>query len=52
MGPIPSGSEINNTTVTYDAQRVATAARVLKDAGWVYDGISRQWKNKREKSGV
>ncbi len=50
MGPIPPGSEINNTTVTYDAQRVATAARVLKDAGWVYDGISRQWKNKREKA--
>lgn len=49
MGPIPPGSGINDTQTLNNPNRIATAAKVLENSGWVYDGTSREWKNARAK---
>lgn len=45
FGPVPPGSDINETPIPASADPVAAAAAVLKAAGWTYDGDARQWSN-------
>ncbi len=50
MGPIPPGSNVSNTPVPNYKNTIKVAAKVLTDAGWTYDGIAREWKNKKKKA--
>jgi peptide/nickel transport system substrate-binding protein len=45
MGPVPPGSGIKGTPVATSTDRIASAAAVLRAAGWSYDGTNRQWVN-------
>jgi len=45
IGPVPPGGGVKQTTVPQSTDYVATAARILQSAGWVYDGTLRVWKN-------
>ncbi len=44
MGPVPPGGNIKQVPVPQSENTTATAAGVLKAAGWVYDGSTRVWK--------
>ncbi len=49
MGPVPPGMGTIQTPIPSNPNVVARAAQVLKNAGWVYDGNAREWKNKTKK---
>ena len=48
-GPIPPGTGVTQTAVPSSIHTIKNAAKVLEDAGWVYDGNARAWKNARKK---
>ena len=45
MGPVPPDGKITQVPVPATENPTISAARLLTDAGWVYDGESRLWKN-------
>lgn len=45
MGPLPPGSGITETPVATSSNPTESAAAILKNAGWTYDGAARTWKN-------
>lgn len=45
MGPVPPGSGIEETPVATASDPTASAAEVLENAGWTYNGTSRAWVN-------
>jgi ABC-type transport system substrate-binding protein len=47
MGPVPPGTGITQAPVPSAASSTATAAGILEDAGWTYDGATRQWQDKK-----
>lgn len=49
IGPVPPGSGITETPVPHPADPTATAASVLENAGWSYDGSARAWVNSSAK---
>ncbi|HFC10678.1 MAG TPA: ABC transporter substrate-binding protein [Candidatus Kaiserbacteria bacterium] len=49
FGPVPPGSGVKIPTVTDKKDYLATAASVLEKAGWTYDGVARQWVQRRKK---
>ncbi|VAW33135.1 hypothetical protein MNBD_CPR01-470 [hydrothermal vent metagenome] len=49
FGPVPPGSGVKIPAVTDKKDYVATAASVLEKAGWTYDGVARQWVQRRKK---
>ncbi len=49
MGPVPPGMGTTQTPIPPDVHVVAQAAQTLEKAGWLYDGNTREWKNKAKK---
>lgn len=49
MGPVPPGMGIVQTPIPSGTNVIARATRTLENAGWVYDGNTREWKNKAKK---
>lgn len=49
MGPVPPGGNVTQVAVPDTEDPIAAAAKVLTDAGWVYDGAARAWKNAKAK---
>ncbi len=49
MGPVPPGMGTIQTPIPPSTHTVAQAAKTLKNAGWIYDGNTREWKNKTKK---
>lgn len=45
FGPVPPGSDVEETPPPASSDPVAAAAAVLEGAGWTYDGSARQWTN-------
>lgn len=45
MGPVPPGGNITQVAVPSLENPTAAAAKILTDAGWVYDETMRVWKN-------
>jgi len=45
MGPVPPGENVEQVPLPQSDDPIATAAAVLKSAGWSYDGTVRIWKN-------
>lgn len=45
MGPVPPGESVKQVPVPQSDNTTATAAQVLRSAGWAYDGSARLWKN-------
>jgi peptide/nickel transport system substrate-binding protein len=45
MGPVPPGSGISETPVPTPGTELEDAMRALTQAGWIYDGTARAWRN-------
>jgi len=52
MGPVPPGENVIQVPVPQSDDTTASAAQVLKSAGWVYDGTARIWKNSGAKQSL
>ncbi|MDB5195602.1 MAG: family 5 extracellular solute-binding protein peptide/nickel transport system substrate-binding [Parcubacteria group bacterium] len=49
MGPVPPGSGVTSPPPPASADRIATAKKVLTDAGWAYDQNAGTWSNAKLK---
>lgn len=49
MGPIPPGMGVTQTPISTTTNTIAQATKTLENAGWIYDGNTREWKNKSKK---
>jgi peptide/nickel transport system substrate-binding protein len=45
MGPVPPGGNVRQVAIPQSENPTETAAEILENAGWVYDGSARVWKN-------
>jgi peptide/nickel transport system substrate-binding protein len=43
IGPVPPGSGVEDIPIPSSDNRIEAAAAVLTDAGWEYDGETREW---------
>lgn len=48
-GPIPPSTKIRQTTIPSNIDTIKNASAIFKNAGWTYDGNSREWKNAKKK---
>lgn len=49
MGPVPPGGDVTQVPIPQSENLTAAAAKVLREAGWSYDGSLRAWKNSAAK---
>ena len=49
MGPVPPGGTVKQAQIPQSENSTETAAKILKSAGWTYDGELRIWKNSSAK---
>lgn len=49
MGPVPPGMGVKQTAIPSGNKAIKNAANILEQAGWVYNGNAREWKNKNKK---
>ena len=45
MGPVPPGGRVKQVQIPQSENPIEAAAKILEEAGWVYDGSAHIWKN-------